>query len=136
MVRSMMCFTNLPLSFWRYTLEAAAYILNKVPSKSISSILYKIWKRKRSNLKHLKIWGCTAYVKNIDGHKLDARSKIYRSIGYPKESIGYYFYNPTQQKIFLVGMSFFWRKSLSKKEAVGGLLNLRNSTLWKSWGSV
>ena len=87
MVQSMMCFMDLLISFWGYVLEAVAYILNKVPSKSVSSTPYEIWKGKRSNLKHLKIWSCSAYVKNIDGHKLDARSKKYRFVGYPKESI-------------------------------------------------
>ena len=90
----MICFTNLLIFFWRYILETAVYILNKVPLKSISSSPYEIRKRRRSNLK-LKIWGCLAYVKNIDRHKLDARSKKYKFVGYPKESIGYYFYNPT-----------------------------------------
>ena len=79
---------DLQLSFWGYILEAVAYILNKVPSKYVSSTWYEIWKEKRYNLKHLKIWGYPAYVKNIDGHKLDARSKKCRFVGYPKESIG------------------------------------------------
>ena len=79
---------DLSISFWGYTLEAAVYILNKVPSKSVSSTLYEIWKEKRPNLKYLKIWGCPAYVKNIDGHKLNARSEKYRFVGYSKESVG------------------------------------------------
>ena len=37
-----MCFTDLLLSFWGYALEVAAYVLNKVPSKSISSTPYEI----------------------------------------------------------------------------------------------
>ena len=104
------------------------YVLNKVPSKSISSTPYEIQKEKRPSLKHLKIWSCPAYAKNIDGHKLNARSEKYRFMGYPKESIGQYFYHPTQQKVFIgrhaIFLSFSWRKSLSKKKAVGGLLNL------------
>ena len=35
MVRSMMSLTNLPLSFWGYALETAAFTLNRPPSKSI-----------------------------------------------------------------------------------------------------
>ena len=92
----MMCFTDLLISFWRYALETAAYVLNKVPSKSISSTPYKIWKQKRPNFKHLKIWDCLAYVKNIDGHKLDVRLEKYKFVGYSKKSIGYYLYHPTQ----------------------------------------
>ena len=78
MVQSMMCFTDLSISFWGYAFKATTYILNKVSSKFVSSTPYEIWKEKRPNLKHLKIWSCPAYVKNIDGHKLDARSEKYR----------------------------------------------------------
>ena len=35
MVRSMMSLTDLPISFWGYALEIAAFTLNRAPSKSI-----------------------------------------------------------------------------------------------------
>ena len=35
MVQSMMFLTDLPLSFWRYALETAAFTLNRAPSKSV-----------------------------------------------------------------------------------------------------
>ena len=54
MVRSMMCFTDLSVSFWGYVLETATYIWNKMTSKSITSTPYEIWKGRKSNLKHLK----------------------------------------------------------------------------------
>ena len=34
MVQSMMPLTDLPLSFWGYALETAAFMLNRAPSKS------------------------------------------------------------------------------------------------------
>ena len=34
MVQSMMSLTNLPLSFWGYALETAAFTLNRAPSKN------------------------------------------------------------------------------------------------------
>ena len=34
MVRSMMSFTDLPLSFWGYALETATFTLHRAPSKS------------------------------------------------------------------------------------------------------
>ena len=42
MVRSMMCFTDLSISFWRHALETAVYILNRIPSKSVPSTPYEI----------------------------------------------------------------------------------------------
>ena len=35
MVRSMMYLTDLPLSFWGYALETAAFTLNRTPSKNL-----------------------------------------------------------------------------------------------------
>jgi hypothetical protein len=43
MVRSMMSQLDLPLSFWGYTLEIAAFTLNRVPSKSVVKTPYEIW---------------------------------------------------------------------------------------------
>src|SRR5215216_3151492 len=40
MVRSMMSLTDLPLSFWGYALEIAAFTLNRAPSKSVEMTLY------------------------------------------------------------------------------------------------
>ena len=35
MVQSMMSLTDLPLSFWGYALETAAFTLNRAPSKNL-----------------------------------------------------------------------------------------------------
>ncbi|CAL2276229.1 unnamed protein product [Prunus armeniaca] len=48
-----------------------------------------------------KIWVCPAYVKKQDIDKLDTISKICRFIGYPNETLGYYFYHPNEQKVFV-----------------------------------
>ena len=71
MVRSMINFADLPVSFWGYALEIAAYLLNRVQTKSVVSIPYEIWNGKRPNLKYVKIWGCLAQVKRHDPDKLE-----------------------------------------------------------------
>ena len=43
MVRSMMSFSGLPISFWRYVLDTATYILNLVPSKSVPKTPQELW---------------------------------------------------------------------------------------------
>ena len=45
MVRSMMSLTDLPLSFWGYALETAAFTLNRAPSKSVETTPYELWFR-------------------------------------------------------------------------------------------
>ena len=63
-------------------------------------------------------------MKNIDGHKLDARSEKYRFVGYPKESIGYYFYNPTQQKVFVGRHAIFLEKEFIQEGGSGRSVEL------------
>nr|GEZ63121.1 hypothetical protein [Tanacetum cinerariifolium] len=63
MVRSMMNLTTLPLSFSDYVLEAAACILNMVPTKKVDKKPYELWFGKVPNLSYLKVWGCEALVK-------------------------------------------------------------------------
>jgi len=50
MVRSMMAQANLPISFWGDGLLIVAYILNHVPSKSVSSTPYELWNGVKPNL--------------------------------------------------------------------------------------
>jgi transposase InsO family protein len=55
MVRSMMSQSDLPLLFWGYALETAAFTLNRVPSKSVVKTPYEMWTGKSASLSFLKI---------------------------------------------------------------------------------
>ena len=43
MVRLMMSYASLPVSFWGYALETTQYLLNLVPSKMISTTPKELW---------------------------------------------------------------------------------------------
>ena len=43
MVRSMMSLIGLPLSFWGYALETAAFTLNRATSTSVETTPYELW---------------------------------------------------------------------------------------------
>ncbi|XP_071712822.1 uncharacterized protein [Rutidosis leptorrhynchoides] len=90
MVRSMMSLTTLPASFWGYALESAARILDMVPTK----------KRDTPN-------------------KLESRTIKCIFVGYPKETMGYYFYYPAENKVFTARYAEFLEKSLLLQEASG-----------------
>ena len=77
MVRSMMAQANLPISFWGDALLTAAYILNRVPSKSVSSTPYKLWNGVEPNLGYFHPRGCAAYIHNTshEYEKLGPRRK-------------------------------------------------------------
>ena len=63
-------------------------------------------------------------MKNIDGYKLSARSEKYKFVGYPKESIGYYFYHPTQLKVFNCRHAIFLEKEFIQEGGSGRTVKL------------
>ncbi|TYK30724.1 gag/pol protein [Cucumis melo var. makuwa] len=101
MVRSMTSFAQLPDSFWGYALETTIYILNNVPSKSVSETPYELWKGRKGSLRHFRIWGCPSHVLVQNPNKLEHRSKLCLFVGYPKESKGGLFYDPQENKVFV-----------------------------------
>nr|GEW14764.1 zinc finger, CCHC-type [Tanacetum cinerariifolium] len=105
MVRSMMTQTTLLKSFWDYAFESAACILNMVPTKK----------------------GCKALVKRdslTKPDKLEPRSIKCIFVGYPKETIGYSFYYPPENKIFVAQNVEFFKNGLINHKASGSLKDL------------
>ncbi|KAL0313403.1 UNVERIFIED_CONTAM: Retrovirus-related Pol polyprotein from transposon TNT 1-94 [Sesamum radiatum] len=85
-------------------------LLNISPSKSIPQTPYEIWHSKPASYKYLRVWGSPAYVKRLVGDKLDSRSSLCRFVGYPKETAGNYFYDTTEQKVFVSRNAVFLEK--------------------------
>nr|GEV92610.1 hypothetical protein [Tanacetum cinerariifolium] len=99
MVRLMMNLTTLPLSFWDYALEFATRILSMV-------------------------WGCEALVKRDMPEKLQQRSIKCIFTRYPKETMGYYFYFPPDNKIVVARYAEFFEKNLITQEVSGRAVDL------------
>nr|GEX95081.1 hypothetical protein [Tanacetum cinerariifolium] len=95
MVRSMMSQTILPKSFWDYDLEFTACILNMVPTKKALV--------KRDTL--------------TKPDKLEPRSIKCIFVGYLKEMMGYSFYYPPENKVFVAWNAEFLENSLIAQEA-------------------
>src|SRR3989337_70828 len=123
-VQSMMSLTDLPLSFWGYALETAAFTLNRAPSKSIETTLYELWFSRKPKLSFLKVWGCDAYVKKLQPDKLEPKSEKRVFIGYPKETVGYTFYHRSEGKIFVAKNGSFLKKDFLSKEVSGRKVEL------------
>ena len=124
MVRSMMYLTDLPLSFWGYALETAAFTLNRAPSKSVETTPYELWFGKKPKLSFLKVWGCDAYVKKLQPEKLEPKAEKCVFIGYPKETIGYTFYLRSEGKTFVAKNGSFLEKEFLSKEVSGRKVEL------------
>nr|GEW70822.1 retrovirus-related Pol polyprotein from transposon TNT 1-94 [Tanacetum cinerariifolium] len=125
MVRSMMNLTTLLLSFWDYALESATRILNIVPTKKVDKTPYGLWYGKVSNLSYLNVRGCEALVKRDTFDKLQQRSVKCIFIGYPKETMGYYFYFPPENKIVVARYDELFKKNLITQKVSGRAVVLK-----------
>src|SRR3989337_1416068 len=120
----MMSLTDLPLSFWGYASETAAFMLNRAPSKSVETTLYKLWFGKKP-----KLSGCDAYVKKFHPDKLKLKSEKCVFIGYPKETVGYTFYHRSEGKTFVAKNGSFLEKEFLSKEVSGRKVELDEVTI-------
>jgi hypothetical protein len=94
MMRSMMSYSNLPLSLWIEVLKTTIHILNRVPSKAVPKTPYELWTGREPSLKHLRVWESLTEAKvfNPNIGKLDPKTVSCYFIGYPEKSKGFCFY--------------------------------------------
>ncbi|GJR08705.1 retrotransposon protein, putative, ty1-copia subclass [Tanacetum coccineum] len=81
-------------------------------------------RRNRTLLDMLKVWICEALVKRDTPDKLEQRSVKCIFIGYPKETMGYYFYFPPENKIVVARYAEFFEKRLISQEISGRAVDL------------
>ncbi|KAL0347970.1 UNVERIFIED_CONTAM: hypothetical protein Sangu_1024800 [Sesamum angustifolium] len=103
MIRFMMSFTERLLSFWGYALEMAARLLNIALSKIVVQTPFQIWHNKPTSYKYLRVWGSLGYVKRLVGDNL-IRGLV---------CAGYYFYDPSEQKVFISRNAVFLERDFS-----------------------
>nr|GFC63087.1 retrotransposon protein, putative, Ty1-copia subclass [Tanacetum cinerariifolium] len=100
-------------------LESVVRILNMVPTKKVDKTPYEIWHDKSPNLSYLKVWGCEAYVKRDSADKLHQRSVKCIFVGYPKETMGYYFYFPPENKVIVARYGNFLERDIISQKFSG-----------------
>ncbi|KAK4407842.1 hypothetical protein Sango_0365200 [Sesamum angolense] len=77
---------------------------------SKDEMILRLGDGKPASYKYLRVWGSLANVKRLMGDKLDSRSNQCRFVGNSKEIVGYYFYDPSEQKIFVSKNTVFLEK--------------------------
>lgn len=75
------------------------YLLNFVPSKSLSKTPVEFWMGRKPSLRHIHILGCPAHVHRGKTDKLESRSEVCFFVGYPKG--GGLFYSTRDKKVFV-----------------------------------
>nr|GEV10291.1 hypothetical protein [Tanacetum cinerariifolium] len=131
----MMSLATLSLSFWNYALESTARILNMVPTKKVDKTLYERWHGKVPNLSYLKVWGCEAHVKRHTPDKIQQRSVKCIFVGYPKETMGYYFYYLPKNKIVVERYENFLEKDFILQKESERILELEDEDILPSENS-
>ncbi|KAD6795877.1 hypothetical protein E3N88_06773 [Mikania micrantha] len=89
---------KLPKKFWGECVLTAAYIINRLPSKTINDKTpYEILHDRKPEYDHMRVFGCLTYFWSIDtkGDKFEVRGKPGIFLGYPQGVKGY--------KIFDIG---------------------------------
>ena len=72
----------------------------------------------------LKIWGCEAYVKRQDSDKVASKSDKCLFVGYPNKTKGYYFYIPSENKVFVARNGVFLEREFISKRVIGSKTSL------------
>ncbi|KAF7802908.1 Retrovirus-related Pol polyprotein from transposon TNT 1-94 [Senna tora] len=89
---AMLAYTSLPLSFWEDAFASAAYLINRLPSKSssgqspFSTLFHQV-----PDYHFLRVFGCAYYplLRPFNKHKLEYRTQRCTFIGYSLSHKGY-----------------------------------------------
>ena len=100
-VVAMLAESRLPPSFLGQAVAAYIHIWNRCSTTSVDSKTpHELWHRKKPDVSHLRVWGCTAYVHIQKDKRTGIGSHMEKCvfIGYPDGYKGWMFYNPTTKR--------------------------------------
>ncbi|KAI4357804.1 hypothetical protein L6164_001728 [Bauhinia variegata] len=101
-IRCMLSHAKLPKAFWGEAMRTAVDLINLSPSIPLSGdIPERVWKGKDVSYKHLRVFGCRAFVHipRDERFKLDGKSKQCIFLSYGNEEFGYKLWDPINKKI-------------------------------------
>ena len=100
--RCLLVESRLPLTFWNFSMMAAAYLLNITPSRVISYVSpWSVWYNITPNYNRIHPFGCEVYA-HIPSHyrsKLQANGVRGIFLGYPTQHAGYLVYHIENQTV-------------------------------------
>ena len=101
-VHALMSEKNMPKHFWPQAVHTAIYVMNRTPTTGIHDMTpEERYTGVKSDVSHLKVFGCIAYVHIPDElrKKLDPKAEKCIFIGYSLEQKGYCCYNPITHQV-------------------------------------
>lgn len=97
MSRTMLIASELPRNFWAEAVNTSCYIVNQCMIRPILNMTpYELFKGKKPNISHLRVFGCKCFVHNNGKDslgKFDHRSDEAIFLGYSSHSKAYKVYN-------------------------------------------
>lgn len=115
--RSLLAESSLPKAHWEDAFRVAVYLKNRSPHRALGGqIPYDRWCGRRSDLSHLKVFGCRALVHIPSCHrkKLDLKAKEAIFVGYSENPNTYIFRDPSNpRKVFMSRDATFFENSFT-----------------------
>lgn len=102
MARSLLKERKLPSMFWAEDVRHSVYLLNRLPTRSISGVTpHESWPKIKSNLSHVRVFGCLAYKKlpKVGVTKLSDKSKAVINLAKEPGSKAYGIYDPVNKSV-------------------------------------
>ena len=102
--RALMLQMNVPKRFWSQGVMAAAYIINRLPSRVLEfKSPLEVMKGRKIDLSHLRVFGCICFVhiQSLHRDKLDPRAAKCIFLGYSSTQKGYKCYNPQLRRLIV-----------------------------------
>ncbi|KRX50952.1 Retrovirus-related Pol polyprotein from transposon TNT 1-94 [Trichinella murrelli] len=103
MARCMLTDAKLPERFWGEAVCTAAYLQNRLPSRSISKTPFELWTGIKPNVEHIQIFGSKAYsyIPKQKRRKWDNKAREGVIVGYGGSKKGYRLLNPRTNEIWI-----------------------------------
>jgi hypothetical protein len=92
---------RMPAKFWGEAVVTAVYLQNRLLTKSLADRTpYEAWHRRKPVVNHLRVFGCRAFVKQLNHvDKLADRSHIGVFISYAEGAKAYRILNPVARQV-------------------------------------
>ena len=103
--RSMLSDAELGQEFWAEAVGTTCYLVNQSPSSTLDDKTpHEVWFGKKPSLKHLRVFGCDAYVHvpKENRSKLDKKAKKCIFISYKYGMKGYKIWNHETKKVVYI----------------------------------
>ncbi|KAJ0437650.1 putative RNA-directed DNA polymerase [Helianthus annuus] len=95
---------NLPKRFWGECVLTVAYIINRLPSKTLDDKTpYEILYNQKPEYDHMRVFGCLTYFWSIEtkGDKFEVRGRPGIFLGYPQGTKGYKIFDIQDKKMIV-----------------------------------